>query len=209
MNNAIQNETRKTTSKDQLAFFKRIENLTAEIAQLLAKNKRLSRAVEMSDNELAKLFFEVQLERGSELSPRELMKIEILNEGAVNFAEHLKSLGGTCKPSQAAAILNCERQTINNRVKANKLISVKSGSQSVLPMFQFDGDKLVDGLEELLGILSDLDEVTKVSFLTSMFFFSDEPDLNVIDVLKKYGSFDNRMAKIRKQAKLFGGQTAH
>ncbi len=209
MNNTIENEKIKTVSKDQLAFSKRIENLAAVIAQTLAKNKRLRSAVEMSDNDLAKLFFEAQLELGSELSFHEKMKIEILNEGAVKFAENLKRLGGTCKPSEAAAILGCERQTINNRLKANKLLSVKNGTQSVLPMFQFDGDQVVDGLEELLSILADLDEVTKISFLTSMYFFDDEPDLNVIEVLKKYGRTDNRMAAIRRQAKMFGDQTAH
>ena len=70
----------------------------------------------------------------------------------------------------AAAILGVKRQTINNRLKANKLLAVKVGGEYRLPIFQFDGNRLVDGLDDILILLDSLSSTTKVSFLTSMYF---------------------------------------
>ncbi len=66
--------------------------------------------------------------------------------------------------------MGVKRQTINNRLKANKLLAVKVGGEYRLPIFQFDGNRLVDGLDEILILLDSLSSTTKVSFLTSMYF---------------------------------------
>ena len=100
--------------------------------------------------------------------------------------------------------MGVKRQTINNRLKANKLLAVKVGGEYRLPIFQFDGNRLVDGLDEILILLDSLSSTTKVSFLTSMYFFEDEQDINVIDALKKYGRMSEQMQEIIHQAKLFG-----
>ncbi|EPL4464224.1 hypothetical protein MC862_000289 [Proteus mirabilis] len=62
----------------------------------------------------------------------------------------------------------------------------------------------MDGLDEILILLDSLSSTTKVSFLTSMYFFEDEQDINVIDALKKYGRMSEQMQEIIHQAKLFG-----
>ncbi|MEG3135141.1 helix-turn-helix domain-containing protein [Rouxiella sp. T17] len=209
MRYTIQNDTQKHTSKERDAFLCRVANITGEIVETLANKKRLSSALNLTDIELIRLMFETQIERTSEVSPRELRKIAILNEGAIQFAEHLKGLGGTCRASRAAEILGVKRQTINNRVKAGKLLAIKSGGESLIPLFQFDGNKVVAGLEEVLAKLVVFSDVTKISFLTTLFFFNDEPELNVVDVLKKYGKSEKYMDVITCQASLFGSQAAH
>ncbi|HCH50051.1 MAG TPA: DNA-binding protein [Proteus sp.] len=209
MNHIIHKETHKQLSIERVTMLKRIANLTEEIVNQLVKDKCLTNALKMTDNELTKLMFETQLERTCAISAREKRKITRLNEGAIKFAEQLKALGGTCRASQAAEILGVKRQTINNRLKANKLLAVKVGGEYRLPIFQFDGNRLVDGLEEILILLSDFSSTTKVSFLTSLYFFKDENDLNVIDILKKYGRMSDQMQEICRQAKLFAQQESH
>ncbi|MGN5083638.1 helix-turn-helix domain-containing protein [Aeromonas sp. 31P] len=209
MNSVIQEERQTQPSTERVAVLTRITNLTAELVQRLAEKKCLTNALNMTDNELAKLIFETQLSRSAEVSAREQRKITRLNEGAVKFAERLATLGGTCRASGAADILGVKRQTINNRLKANKLLAIKIGGENRFPVFQFDGDHLVDGLEDVLVLLGNISPITKTSFLTAMYFFDNENDLNVIDALKKYGSLDEKMTVIRKQAKLFGHQVSH
>jgi len=209
MTSTIQKECRKPLSAEQTAVFDRLSNLAVELVSKLAEKKQLTTARNMTDNELAKLFFETQLDRSSEMSPREKRKMDHLNESAVKFAERLKILGGTCRASKAADILGVKRQTINNRLKAKKLLAVQVGGESKFPTFQFDGNRMVDGLEEVLLLLGDFSPVTKTSFLTAMYFFDDEENLNVIDALKQYGTAGEHMKEIRKQAALFGHQASH
>jgi len=208
MNSTIQKECRKPLSAEQMAVFDRLSNLSVELVAKLAEKKQLSSARNMTDNELAKLFFETQLDRTSEMSPREQRKITHLNESMIKFAERLKRLGGTCRASKAAEILGVKRQTINNRLKAHKLLAVQIGGESKFPLFQFDGNRMVDGLEEVLSLLGDFSSITKTSFLTAMYFFDDEDKLNVIDALKKYGTTGEHMTEICKQAVLFGHQVS-
>ncbi|GLX63283.1 MULTISPECIES: helix-turn-helix domain-containing protein [Proteus] len=209
MNSTMQKRSTQQLSVERTAVLKRMANLTKELVEALAEKKSLTHALEMTDNELAKLIFETQLERACEISPREQQKIARLNEGAIKFSEQLTALGGTCRTSQAAEILGVKRQTINNRLKANKLLAVKVGGEYRLPLFQFDGNQLIDGLEEILVLLGDLSSTTKVSFLTNMYFFDDDDkNLNITEILKKYGRMSEQMQEIIHQTKLFGKHTS-
>ncbi|MFP1767843.1 helix-turn-helix domain-containing protein [Lonsdalea quercina] len=196
----------KKLTPQQAAVISRIESFAAELVGNLTNSKKLARVSTMTDTELAKLIFETQLERTSEMSPREQRRMARLNEGAVKFTERLKALGGTCRASQAAQILGVSRQTINNRLQTNKILAVKTGGEYRFPLFQFDGNQTVNGLDEVLTLLGDFSSTTKTSFLTSMYFFDEEQTLNVIDALKKYGTSGKHFDIIRRQAALFGHQ---
>jgi len=204
-----QSNSQKTLSADRIAIMERMKELSAELVDMLADNKNLTRALRMTDSELVKLMFETQLDRTSEMSAREKRRLTHLNDSAVKFAERLNELGGTCRASKAAEILGVKRQTINNRLKSNKLLAVKVGGEYKFPLFQFDGDRLLEGIEEILSLLGDGSPVTKISFLTSMYFFDSEPELSVTDALKKYGASEEHMNTILRQASLFGCQNAH
>lgn len=199
----------KSMSAEQAAVFERIASLSEELIETLTEKKSLTGALKMTDSELAKLIFETQLGRASEISPREKRRIAHLNDSAIRFTERLKALGGTCRATEAATLLGVKRQTVNNRLKANKLLAVQFGGEYKFPLFQFDGNRLVAGLEEILLILGDISAISKTSFLTATYFFANEKDLNAIDALKQYGSRGEYMDEIRRQATLFGSQAAH
>jgi hypothetical protein len=78
MTSTIQKECRKPLSAEQMAVFDRLSNLAVELVAKLAEKKQLTTARNMTDNELAKLFFETQLDRSSEMSPREKRKMDHL-----------------------------------------------------------------------------------------------------------------------------------
>lgn len=208
MNNTINKNANHPVSKQQEVLIKRYNLLARESVEILANKKRLAHVSGLTDVELARLMFEALLENITEISPRELRKIQRLNEGSIQFAERLKQLGGTGRASQIADILDVSRQTVNNRQKAGKLLAIKMGEEYRFPLFQFDGGKIIDGLEEVLTLLGNFSDVTKISFLTGMHFFDNE-NINVIDALKKYGRDSEYMDVIRKQAALFGHQNAH
>lgn len=208
MNSTLEKEAPAPKTKQQEAVMNRIHHLAFELVAKWSKDKNLGKVLNSTDTELARLIFESQIERNTELSPRELRKIQRLNEGSVKFAERLKELGGTGRASQIADILDKSRQTVNNRQKSGKLLAIKMGGEYRFPLFQFDGNRLVDGLEEVITRLRDFSDTTKISFLTGMYFFDDE-DINVIDALKKYGSDSEHMKVICHQASMFGRQDAH
>lgn len=208
MNSTLEKEAPAPKTKQQEAAMNRIHHLAFELIVKWSKDKNLGKVLNSTDTELARLIFESQIERNSEISPRELRKINALNEGTIKFSERLKELGGTCRASVAADILGVKRQTVNNRQKANKLLSIKTGEEARFPVFQFHGRKTVEGLEEILALLGDISDVTKISFFTGLYFFDGE-DMNVIDALKTYGSGSEHMEEIRRQAALFGHQDAH
>ncbi|WP_159139451.1 helix-turn-helix domain-containing protein [Klebsiella pneumoniae] len=208
MNSTLEKEVPAPKTKQQEAVMNRVHHLVAELVVKWSKDKSLGKVLNSSDTELARIIFESQIERNSEMSPRELRRIRALNEGTEKFSNRLKELGGTCRASVAADILGVKRQTVRNRQKANKLLSIKIGEETRFPIFQFDGNKITDGVEEILAELGDISDVTKISFFTGLKFFGDE-NINVIDALKKYGSDSSHMDVIRKQAALFGHQEAH
>lgn len=208
MNSTLEKDVRTPKTKQQEAVMSRIQHLASELVETWSKEKNLKRVLNSTDTELARIIFESQIERNSAMSPRELRRIKTLNEGTEKFSNSLKELGGTCRASVAADILGVKRQTVSNRQKANKLLSIKIGEETRFPIFQFDGNKIIDGVEEILPMLGDISDVTKISFFTVPKFFGDE-NINVIEALKKYGNDSSHMAVIRKQATLFGRQEAH
>ncbi|WP_171455164.1 DNA-binding protein [Serratia marcescens] len=208
MNSTLEKEVQAPKTKQQEAVMNRIHHLAAELVVKWSKDKNLGKVLNSTDTELARIIFESQIERNSEMSPRELRRISVLNEGTEKFSNRLKELGGTCRASVAADILGVKRQTVSNRQKANKLLSIKIGEETRFPIFQFDGKKITDGVEEILAELGDISDVTKISFFTGLKFFDDE-NINVIEALKKYGNDSSHMDVIRKQAALFGHQAAH
>lgn len=193
--------------KDQQKLLDRMMNIWEETTKQVAEDRELSRALSMSDNELMQFFYEKQLERSTQITERELRRVRNLNDGTRKFTERLKELGGTQKSGAVAKRLETTRQTVNNRLKANKLLAVKPGSEYLFPVFQFSGNQIVAGFEDVLAWLGeDLSPVTKVSFFTGMYFFGEDGP-NVIDALKSENA-DEYMDEIKRQASKFGRHIA-
>lgn len=197
----------KELPKDQRKLLDRTVNIVSATIKDMANDRELSHAQAMSDDELMQFIYQKMLETRTRASDRELRRIHHLNEGARKFAERLKELKGTLKAGDVAERLQTSRQTVNNKRKANKLLAVRPGHDYLFPVFQFSGNKVVDGVEDILTLLGDeLGAVSKVSFFTAMYFFGEDGP-NVIDALKSDHA-DKYIAEIKRQAALFGRQVA-
>lgn len=67
------------------------------------------------------------------------------------------------KAGEAAALMNTTRQTVNNHIKAGRLIGIREGNDQLVPPFQFIKGGKVEHLEDLLTRL-DCAPITKCGF---------------------------------------------
>ena len=194
-------------SGDRKAVQERMFRLVESVTEQMAKDKSLSKALSLSDAELAQVIFEKQMARDALIPERELRVMRSINDGTRKFVSRLQQLGGTVKAGEIASLLETTRQTINNRLKQGKLLAVRFGTDNLFPVFQLDGTKMVDGFEDILALLGDsMSPVTKVSFFTGMYYF-ENPELNVIDAMKSPNA-EQYMHEIKHQAALFGRHIA-
>ncbi len=126
---------------------------------------------------------------------REQRKIERLEQGTESFKKHIKDLGGALSVADAAKLLSLTEDRVLEMAAYSELLLISIDGKKGLPVFQFDGAKLVSGLDRVLSQLGFLSPVTRVSFLTSMFFFEDEPELTAVEALRKYGA-ESEQAKV-------------
>ncbi|EAO6064820.1 TPA: helix-turn-helix domain-containing protein [Salmonella enterica] len=203
MNTLDRSTPHKEIPKEQKLLLERTVSIASTAIMQMAKDRVLSRASGMNDTELMQFIFEKILENNTLLSERELRRIHRLNEGTRAFTEQLKEQGGTIKAGDVAKRLKTSRQTVNNKLKANKLLAVRPGNDYLFPEFQFSGTKVVDGFEEILSCLGDdLGSVSKVSFFTNMYFFGEDGP-NVITAMKSDNAKDY-WEEIKHQASIFG-----
>ena len=133
---------------------------------------------------------------------REQRKIERLEQGAESFKKHIKDLGGALSVADAAKLLSLTEDRVLEMAAYSELLLISIDGKKGLPVFQFDGAKLVSGLDRVLSQIGFLSPVTRVSFLTSMFFFEDEPELTAVEALRKYGPESEQAKVVYHQAAL-------
>lgn len=97
------------------------------------------------------------------MDPQELERqLSRLRARQAFFAE-LRRFGGVVKAGEAAALMNATRQTVNNHIKAGRLIGIKEGNDHLIPAFQFIKGGKVGHLEDLLARL-DCAPITQCGF---------------------------------------------
>lgn len=137
---------------------------------------------------------------------REQRKIDRLERGTESFKKHIQDLGGTMSVADAAKLLNLTEERVLEMAAYSELLLISINGKKGLPVFQFDGAKLVSGLvsglDRVLSQIGFLSPVTRVSFLTSMFFFEDEPELTAVEALRKYGPESEQAKVVYHQAAL-------
>ena len=79
------------------------------------------------------------------------------------FFSELRRFGGVVKAGKAAALMNTSRQTVNNHIKAGRLIGIREGNDHLVPAFQFLKGRKVEHLEDLLARL-DCAPITQCGF---------------------------------------------
>lgn len=194
-------------SSERKALQERMFHLVEAITDNMAKDKSLTSALKLNDGDLAKLIFEKQLERDAHVPERELRVIQRINEGTRKFVNRLSELGGTLKAGEVAKLINKSRQAVHHQQKTGKLLAVRPGNDYLFPVFQFQGEKVVNGFEEVMSLLdNEMSPVTKVSFFTAMHYFEDT-ELNVIDAMKLPDA-ERYIDEIKRQAALFGRHIA-
>lgn len=119
-----------------------------------------------------------------------------------DFYEDLKKFGGTIKAKDALVFLKATRQTVNNHIKAGKLIGIKDGSDYSIPAFQFTPTGKVEHLEEILSLMNNCSPVAQCSFFMSDMPGTKAPSETRIEVLRRSPS-PTELEQIKRDAALF------
>ncbi|HDL8054036.1 TPA: DNA-binding protein [Yersinia enterocolitica] len=153
----------------------------------------------LSDDELMRqLAISLAVSR-SAVDERELDRQMSLVEGTQKFFNMLKKQGGTAKAGVVAQKLGVTRQTVNNQLKAGKLLAIRFGGDYLFPLFQFDDKGKLAHFEDILMCLPNVSPVTKCGFFTASLQGRDE---TVIDMLRR-GVNQQELAIILQQARLY------
>jgi len=80
----------------------------------------------------------------------------------------LEAAGGALTSEQVSEVLGISRQAVDKRRASNQLLGLTQGRRGYsYPSFQFEDGKTITGLEEVLGVLKDLDPWMQMVFFTS------------------------------------------
>jgi hypothetical protein len=80
----------------------------------------------------------------------------------------LDAAGGTLTSAQVAEILGISRQAVDKRRASYQLLALTQGKRGYsYPKFQFEEDKTIKGLEQVLPQLKELDPWMQMVFFTS------------------------------------------
>jgi hypothetical protein len=116
--------------------------------------------------------------------------------------EILKIAGGALTSEQVGEVLSLSRQAVDKRRSSNQLLALTQGRRGYsYPVFQFENGKTLQGLEEVLKALGDIDPWMQLNFFTT----SDERLANKtpIDVLR-----DGKTQDVVRIAGTYGEQGA-
>lgn len=168
-------------------------------------NQELVLIASLNDIELAQYFYQKILDNHAEISPREKRKLKKRAEAERSFFEDLEKLGGVLKAKDVADLLGVKRQTVNNRLKSNKLVAVRRGGDYVYPAFQFkDGNTLpfFEMLNELLP--ENFDAIARISFFICNINDGGKDNSSPLNLLNKNNLTDSELSRLKRNASLQG-----
>jgi hypothetical protein len=84
--------------------------------------------------------------------------------GQIRRKELLETEGGVIGPEELGGLLGITRQSVDKRRKAGTLLALEIGTRFVYPVWQVEGNKTLDHLEQVLAALKDHDAWRKLSF---------------------------------------------
>ena len=84
--------------------------------------------------------------------------------GQIRRKELLETEGGVIGPQELGGLLGITRQSVDKRRKAGTLLALEIGTRFVYPVWQVEGNKTLDHLEQVLAALKDHDAWRKLSF---------------------------------------------
>lgn len=162
----------------------------------------------LTDENLLGFVYEKALAESSKISPREVAKLTRRAKAKAKFFEMIEKLGGTIKAKDVATLLGVSRQTVNNHLKAGKLLAICSGTDYLYPVFQFYDGAVNSSLIKLNQALpKELGEVSRVSFFINDIDDGGKP-INPLLALKSKNISEDDWFRLLRSASLFASQTA-
>ena len=125
----------------------------------------------------------------------------------LDFLIKLKDFGGLMKIEAVAELLGVSRQTVNNQIRAGKLIALKEGNDHLIPGFQFDDHGKLKCLEEVLRLIHDASPEAKCSFFLNPVQLGDGKQELPYITMKK-GASEQDLNIIKQEAQQYLGQMA-
>jgi hypothetical protein len=87
--------------------------------------------------------------------------------GQLRRKELLEADGGVVGPEQLGRVLGIQRQSVDKRRKAGTLLAIEIGNRFVYPVWQVEGNRTLDHLEDVLAALKHHDGWRKLSFFVN------------------------------------------
>lgn len=180
--------------------------LTESIEQCKVQPKDIERLVTLNDEDLlTEVVIKLSSKRAT-VTERELRKQEKRIKAKQSFLSKLAEFGGTYKAGEVAKMLDLTRQTINNQRLNGTLLSLKDGNDYIYPAFQFYKEEKIEGFEEILKNLKNVDPVTKCTFfLNKMNILNYE--ISPLDLLKNKPDREI-LNELKQKSALFGVHSA-
>jgi hypothetical protein len=120
----------------------------------------------------------------------ELMKLD----GNRRFRELIEQAGGAYTSSEVANLLGIEANDVSLYAEQKKLLAVKMDGTTAFPVWQFHGDTVVAGFEEVLNALNFISSVTQTSFFLSNI---EQLGMTPVDYIIKHGA-DERILRLAR-----------
>lgn len=99
---------------------------------------------------------------GSVLEQNPLAEAKL--RGQIRRKELLEAEGGVIGPEELGNLLGITRQSVDKRRKTGTLLALEIGNRFVYPVWQIEGNKTLDDLEDVLAALKDHHAWRKLSF---------------------------------------------
>lgn len=132
---------------------------------------------------------------------KESPELTVRLRGAIAKRELLEMDGGVLSPSSVAKLLQISRQAVGHRRAAGKLLGIEGPRGYLYPAWQFDGDRMLRDIDEILELLEEEDAWSKLIFFvrTNDAGGGKRP----LDLLRK-----GKLDAVKRAAELYGVQAA-
>lgn len=184
----------------------RLLKLITRVVEHWRMDKSLNDVASLTDSELLQRFVISCAVTASQAS-REQQKRNRRTASRLDFLIKLKDFGGLMKIEAVAELLGVSRQTVNNQIRAGKLIALKEGNDHLIPGFQFDDHGKLKCLEEVLRLIHDASPEAKCSFFLNPVQLGDGKQELPYITMKK-GASEQDLNIIKQEAQQYLGQMA-
>lgn len=152
----------KTTATERIIFHRRATRAVENLVATLDRTSLEDAASARTDIEVLLVALQQPAVLGAVLEQDPLAEAKL--RGQILRKELLEEEGGVIGPEEVGKLLGITRQSVDKRRKASTLLALELGSRFVYPVWQIEGNKTLNHLEDALAALKDHDAWRKLSF---------------------------------------------